>query len=128
MKSFVAILLVSLLIPVPFVAAEDLMVVCYALADADICSGNGPQRKVLIEQGDKVVSQAHQCGTYCDGWKEFCSEYKCDADTVGMSCKDLIAEARISLKMYAQTTGNDECKKHMGDDYLQCTCVDQAGE
>ncbi len=126
MKSIFAILLVSLL--ASFVVAEDLMVVCYSLVDADICSGKGPQRKVLIEQGMKKASQEHQCGTYCDGWKEFCSEYKCDADTVGMSCEDLITEARISLKMHAQTTDSDECMKAMGDEFLQCMCVDQAGK
>jgi hypothetical protein len=150
--SLVSLLLLALLLP-RTVHGEDLMAVCYSFTSVDMCHPNAPatsaeattthSRKLLAKQGPPRSSPEYQkrralttssgvsdstridCGVFCSGWSTFCAEYMCDADTMGMTCDDITAEAKLHMQTIATTVGTEECNKQMDPTILECICVDQ---
>jgi hypothetical protein len=64
-----------------------------------------------------------ECGVFCSGWSTFCAEYMCDADTIGLTCDEMVAEAKEHMDEIATTVGTEDCTKQMAT--LECICVDQ---
>lgn len=132
MNSIISIALFSLF--VSFATAVDLMAVCYSFTHTDQCKpsaavGEKHARKLLAKQGaprpQKRHLQAIDCGVFCDGWSTFCAEYMCDADTIGMTCPEIVAGAKEHMQSVAAEVGTDECIKQMDPNNLECLCVDQ---
>lgn len=117
----------------PFAAAEDLMAVCYSFTHLDQCKpsvavGEQHPRKLLAKQGAPRARrhlETIECGVFCQSWSTFCAEYLCDADTIGMTCEQIVAEAKEHMQTIATEVGTDECKKQMDPSNLECICVDQ---
>ena len=95
---------------------------CYAFAERDVCD-TGRVLQVQLEAEPQTV-----CSTVVISVKAFhisAREIKCDYDATGMSCDELVAEAKAAFQAHADTVGSYASLHHMSHDSLECTCVDQ---
>lgn len=108
--------------------AEDLMAVCFSFTSVDMCTPDTSSRTLLSKQGTQEKEHRRlgmKCGEFCAGWDTFCSEYMCDADTMGMTCEEIVAEAKEHMQTIASNVGTEACMKQMDPKILECICMDQ---